>query len=687
MPGGNAADTLSLVNVTQRGNRMAALTHVVGRTGGRVLHRLSGLVLQVGLTLAVAVPAGAGQQGHHHAAAAAGAAPARLANVVANDNRKAAGTLADGVLTIQLRAGTGTWRPEGEQGAAIEVQAFGEATAPLTAPAPLIRVPEGTEVRATVRNDLSDTLRVFGLCEHTGTACPPLEVPPGQTARSQFRSGSPGTYHYWATTSGMPLSFRADGDTQLSGGFIVDAPGADPDADRVFVITEWSSITREQLAQVLAADDPGKVFLALKPKVLFLINGAAWPHTERLKYQLDEEVRWRVINLSTQTHPMHLHGFYFDVDSVGNGVRDTHYGSGERQRVVTQLMSSGGTMAMTWRPERAGNWLFHCHVMTHVSPVLAVDGSPLAGGGDHAGHSASAGMTGMVLGITVVGPAAPPPAAGDTAETAARKLTLLMRSEPARYGDAPAYGFVLADQNHVPSTDRVPVPGPNLILTRGEPVEITLVNQLPESTAIHWHGMELESYYDGVHAWGGDGQQVTPMIEPGESFVVRFTPPHTGTFMYHTHLHDNRQLTSGLYGAMLVVEPGETIDEATDHVFVIGRGGPERKAAAVLNGDRAPQFVWAAGVRHRIRLINITPGDIFSVSLQTPDGPVSWKPLTKDGAPLPADRCQSGPARLVIGVGETYDFEYTAPPGRRNIWLEVRGTGGAWQVQGQVILK
>jgi FtsP/CotA-like multicopper oxidase with cupredoxin domain len=63
------------------------------------------------------------------------------------------------------------------------------------------------------------------------------------------------------------------------------------------------------------------------------------------------------------------------------------------------------------------------------------------------------------------------------------------------------------------------------VLKRGEPVEITLVNNLPEATAIHWHGMELDSYYDGVHGFGGMGLRVTPLVEPGDSFVVRFTPP------------------------------------------------------------------------------------------------------------------------------------------------------------------
>ena len=124
---------------------------------------------------------------------------------------------------------------------------------------------------------------------------------------------------------------------------------------------------------------------------------------------------------------------------------------------------------------------------------------------------------------------------------------------------------------------------------RGQPVEITLVNGLPEATAIHWHGMELDSYYDGVHGFSGTELRLTPMIEPGASFVVRFTPPRAGTFMYHTHLHDRRQLTQGLYGAMLVMEPGDAFDAATDHVLVIGREGPDPGAPIVINGERNPQ--------------------------------------------------------------------------------------------------
>jgi FtsP/CotA-like multicopper oxidase with cupredoxin domain len=607
-------------------------------------------------------------------------APA-LPDVAINDNRMPAGTLSGGVLTLTLRAAEGLWRPEAHEGPGLPIQALGEGASPLTIPSPLIRVVEGTAIAATIRNELDKPMRVHGLCERGAAACAPIDVPPRESRAVRFASGPAGTYHYWATTSGSPLQVRAVGDTQLSGAFIVDPPDAQP-SDRIFIVTDWTNLTMEQLEKLTSATDIGKAFMQLNPKFTFLMNGLSWPHTERLTYHLGETVRWRIINLSTQAHTMHLHGFYYQVDGTGDGLRSKTFTPDDRQRVVTQLMPPGGTLAMTWTPERVGNWLYHCHIRAHVSPELRLGGAPA--GHDHNGHDGSAGMAGMILGVTVTGASQTEAPAG--AATHERKITLVMQSDAKRYGDAPAFGFVLADANGTPSATRVPVPGPTLVLKRGEPVAITLINRLPEGTAIHWHGMELDSYYDGVHGWSGVGQRVTPLIEPGGSFVVRFTPPRAGTFMYHTHLHDNRQLTAGLYGAMLVLDEGETF-ETTDHVFVMGRSGPGDAAPAVLNGEREPQVVWKAGTRHRIRLINITPSDLFSVSLQTNEGPVTWRPLTKDGAPLPPSRCQPTAAKLTIGVGETYDFEYVAPEGRRNLWLEVRSPAGKWQTQGHVIVK
>jgi FtsP/CotA-like multicopper oxidase with cupredoxin domain len=484
----------------------------------------------------------------------------------------------------------------------------------------------------------------------------------------------------------MPLRFRGAADTQLSGALIVDPPDSTPDGDRVFVITDWTSLTRTELKELAAAEDPGVTFFRLDPRYTFLVNGLSWPATERLTYRLGEDVRWRVVNLSSQAHPMHLHGFYYQVDGLGDGLRETAFGEGNKPRVVTQLVQPGATLEMTWQPERIGNWIFHCHIVDHASPARALDGAKSENGHAHHASNGSVGMAGLVLGVTVVDPDGTEIDYRERIGVPTRRLTLRMESEAKRYGTEPAFGFVLVDDGAV-AAGGVPVPGPTLALSRGQPVEITLENLLPEATSIHWHGMELESFYDGVHGWSGVGRRVTPLIDPGGSFVARFTPPRAGTFIYHTHLHDSRQLTSGLYGPMVVLESGETFDPATDHPILIGRGGPLKGAPAVVNGTQYPQLVWKAGARHRIRLINITPDDIFVVSLQTADGPVRWQPLAKDGMPVGAGQGVSKPATQTIAVGETYDFEFQAPPGRQNLWINVRTPAGKWEAQAHVIVR
>jgi FtsP/CotA-like multicopper oxidase with cupredoxin domain len=256
-------------------------------------------------------------------------------------------------------------------------------------------------------------------------------------------------------------------------------------------------------------------------------------------------------------------------------------------------------------------------------------------------------------------------------------------------------GFILTEGSVTEGTGPLSSPGPTIALRRDEPVEITVVNRLVEATALHWHGIELDSYYDGVHGFSGVGPRVTPMIEPGRSFAVRFTPPRAGTFIYHTHLHDYRQLSSGLYGAIVVSDEGDVFNPEIDHVVVLGRTGVSSDAQSILitpesvvmNGERSPRFVWKGGVTHRVRLINITTDDIFAVSLRAGGSLASWTPLAKDGAPLPAAATTARPAEQVIAVGETYDFEFEAPPQRGTAWLEVRTTGGKWLVQGQVIVK
>ena len=198
--------------------------------------------------------------------------------VITNDNRQPAGTLQDRTLTLNLRAASGNWRPEGDDGPALRVEAFGEVGGSLMSPAPLIRVQTGTQVFATVRNDLETPLRVHGFCDRGTKSCPPLEIAPGETRHARFTATQAGTYYYWGSTTGMPLGFRGGPDTQLSGALIVDPASTQaPEPDRIFVITEWTSLSLDQLRTVANADDPGATFLGMNPKFTSLINGSSWP--------------------------------------------------------------------------------------------------------------------------------------------------------------------------------------------------------------------------------------------------------------------------------------------------------------------------------------------------------------------------------------------------------------------------
>ena len=209
-------------------------------------------------------------------------------------------------------------------------------------------------------------------------------------------------------------------------------------------------------------------------------RGELMPATERFTYRLGDTARWRVINLSSQAHPMHLYGFYFEVDSLGDGLKDTPIVAADRQPVVTQLMPPATTMTMTWTPERPGNWLFHCHLMHHVSAERRL--APRADTAhDHGDHDPSSGMAGMILGVTVLDGLRPRPP--EIASAAPRKLTLTMQRH--HNGSDQSFGFALTGDPGPSPSAPVSSPGPLLALRKGELVEITVVNRLGEPTALH----------------------------------------------------------------------------------------------------------------------------------------------------------------------------------------------------------
>ena len=543
--------------------------------------------------------------------------------------------MAGGVLSINFEVREGEWFPEDEQGQSVRVFALAEKGKPAQIPGPMIRVRQGTVIRLHLQNLISAAVIMHGMHARPGREDDVLEVPAGAVREVSFTAGAPGAYYYWATAGGDTLNGRPyKDDSQLSGAFIVDPPGDIP-PDRVFLIAAW----RDRPLPQESFDIP-------------TINGKSWPHTERLEYTAGSEVRWVWLNPGGNVHPMHMHGSYFQVLSTGDAEHSDPVPPSRIRDVSTHFMAVGGTMTTVWKPERTGRWLFHCHILTHISPeTSAFHHEHMQGGGQHADPLNH--MTGLVMGITIV------PHNGTSMVhkvlKAERKLQLLIAKSES---NPKKYTYSVFESAHATQTSGGP--GPTLVLTRNQPVAIHITNHLDEPTSVHWHGIELESYFDGVPGWGGDGAQVTPMIAPGESFDAFFAPPRAGTFMYHTHINDLSQLSSGLYGALIVLPEGATFNPEMDKVLVLSRNGKRTDGELLLNGSTTPEpLALHAGVRYRLRFIDILANNSIVIHAVEDGKPVEWTPIAKDGADLAPAQTVATTASFTIAPGETYDFTFT----------------------------
>ncbi len=581
---------------------------------------------------------------------AACAAPrSEVAIARANDNRVAAGERVGDTLTLRLIAQRAKWFPASDSGPSITIGTLAVEGQQPVVPAPLVRARLGTLVRMSLRNTLTDTLV---LCTPLSSTCAPRDtqpILPGATRELSFVADRAGAYVYHAVKlSGHKLIVG----TELSGlvgALMIDTTDAPRANERIFVIHGWQK----------TGDDSGPFMLAM--------NGKMWPHSEHFDLAVGDSVHWRVLNATGSDHPMHLHGFYFRVDARGDLARDTLYAPNDRPFVVTENVRPLQSALISWAPARPGNWLFHCHKGSHMSGQQLYHLAGIAPPDSFATHDASdhvaKTMAGLILGISVRDTATAQVA---DAPPAARRIRLHAREVKQFYHDkSSAYAFALDERTPGDDASRT-VPGPLLTLTRGEPVEISVINELRAPTTVHWHGIELESFYDGVGGWSGSTGALAPMVAPSDSFVARFTPVRSGTFMYHAHADEIRQLASGLYGAIVVLEPGARWNPETDHVLLFSQRGKDDSAIVALNGgEPADTIRLRAGKTHRLRFINITVEDDVSGTLHahSDSTPLSWRVVAKDGMTTPAARVKPTPARVYMGPGETMDAEVTLGAG------------------------
>lgn len=208
------------------------------------------------------------------------------------------------------------------------------------------------------------------------------------------------------------------------------------------------------------------------------------------------------------------------------------------------------------------------------------------------------------------------------------------------------------------------MPGPEIRLVEGQTLRVRFINNLPEPSSLHWHGLAIPAGMDGVPGIS------RPPVEPGQEFTYEFAANESGTYWFHPHTEN--QMNTGLHGALIVDPANPAADPPFDvdyTVFLDDGTGPLTMAmgmggtatipafpgtgtlnAHLLNGRTSAgqvPFAVSAGQKVRFRFINVAAMENYVVAL---DG----HPMTvthADGRRVVPVVRQAIP----IGIGERYD--------------------------------
>ncbi|WP_241702841.1 DUF4396 domain-containing protein [Leifsonia shinshuensis] len=218
------------------------------------------------------------------------------------------------------------------------------------------------------------------------------------------------------------------------------------------------------------------------------------------------------------------------------------------------------------------------------------------------------------------------------------------------------------------------VPGPRLDFVQGDRVRINVTNRLPESTTVHWHGLDVPNDMDGP------ALITQHPIEPGKTFTYQYTVKQAGTFFYHSHDHADRQEALGLYGALIIApkRSADAIRADVDYTIQLGewlnRNGLTWPAMPMegglanyftINGKAYPStetIRMKVGQVLKVRFIGSNSVDIHPMHIH--GGP--FEVVARDGETL-APSARFAADTINIGPGQRYDVLWKArAPGK---WL------------------
>ncbi|AWZ23374.1 MULTISPECIES: multicopper oxidase family protein [Rhodococcus] len=122
---------------------------------------------------------------------------------------------------------------------------------------------------------------------------------------------------------------------------------------------------------------------------------------------------------------------------------------------------------------------------------------------------------------------------------------------------------------------------PELRLSKGDRVRVSVDNGLPQETTLHWHGIRIRNDMDGAAPVTQE-----PIGADGGRFEYDFVAPDPGTYWYHSH--SGLQADRGLFGAMIIEDPNDATGADADAVLVLddwvdGLGTTPDAVLAALN--------------------------------------------------------------------------------------------------------
>ena len=275
-----------------------------------------------------------------------------------NDNRRPAGRLDSGALTVRLEVREATWNPEGDNGPQLPIYAFAEEGKAPQTPGPMIRVTAGTEYGAQVRNDLTTPVVLRDLEDHGSSALRHglLSWVRCETRETGLPGGPPG--HLPLLGSHDRLAPRQAGSNREPALRRVRDPRCKCPPDRIFVLGHWA-VTATYRKPRLPSQTARRTF----------INGKCGHRGSCLRYAVAKPSL--ALGQRHGRNPPASHARpLLPLEAKGD---ETHW-----RRCRSRSAAGGhadGPLRHDPRPlpgvGGCGNWLFHCHVLFHVMPFVA----------------------------------------------------------------------------------------------------------------------------------------------------------------------------------------------------------------------------------------------------------------------------------------------------------------------------